>query len=270
MMGPSEERALWRTTLRQEKSTIFGVRWRSAGGAAAAVASAWLSVAACQPGRKDVSAPPAPGDSRADRAARGPEAGRGDGGTNDASRDDPPSRELTVTVAEARASLVRRQAPLRLDHGGQRAGPCVDWTRRVQRVEYGEDLASEEAGAADAARAALNPAERSSGAGFDLDGDGQDDVSVVDGAVDVTRSSEVYVVRGDCGYSAGVFASSEPLEPLPHRSRGLSDLATTETLPEGSGTTYRVTYRFDGHAYHPVARRRVRGRDPRVDERGPP
>jgi hypothetical protein len=175
--------------------------------------------------------------------------------------------ETELTVARATAMLVVRNESLRLPHGGELAGPCVDWTRRVQRLEYSEDPASEPASAADRAAAALVPAERVSGTPFDIDGDGQDDVGVLVGAADITTTSEVFVLSGSCGYKVGLFESQAEIRVLSHRSHGLFDLGTVETLPLG-GHTYEVTYRFDGHAYRPAARRRIKRRDPRVNEIG--
>ncbi len=224
-----------------------------------------LWVGACQAPREGAQAPRVTVDGSAARARASEDrsldaASRPSESTSDAA----PARELTV--GEAKASLVVRDESLRLAGGGELAAPCVDWTRRVERLEYSEDPGNEDAEEADRAKAAIVPAERLAGAHFDLDGDGQDDASVRAGAADITTLHEVYVLRGGCGYSAGVVASVAGIQVLHHRSHGLFDLVTTESAAHSARIMYAVTYRFDGKRYHPVTRRRVHARDPRVEE----
>ena len=225
---------------------------------------ALMAVGACHARHEDARAP--------DHASA---AGVVDGGVLAAHRDDESASGVDasvdaaaapLTVAQATAMLKVRDEPLRLAHGGDLHGPCVDWTRRVERVELGEDPGHEEAGAADAAQANLVTAERVSGAHFDVDGDGVDDVTVAAGAVGMTRLQEVFVVRGGCGYSVGMFESTAQLEVRRHASRGLFDLVTNESLPSPSGVTYEVTYRFNGRAYRPIGRRRMKEPDRRSED----
>jgi hypothetical protein len=124
-------------------------------------------------------------------------------------------------------------------------GPCVDWTRGIEPLDVHDPDAGDDQLHAHLARRDV----LADGADFDA------------GAVDVLSTSEVFVVRGRCGYLVGSFDSYSGVAVRHRFAHGLSDLVTTEPRPGPGGRTYQVTYRYDGRAYREVSRRRVA--DPR-------
>jgi hypothetical protein len=89
----------------------------------------------------------------------------------------------------------------------------------------------------------------------DLDGDGTNDLVVAGSAARYDVDHWIYLKRGSCGHFVGRIASSNGIEPLKSRTKGLADIkVVTDVCKSLGGLGHgwcEVVWHFDGVKYAP-------------------